>query len=312
MKRILLPLMAMTIALTSCSRDNDDVTNPTNPPTTNPATLPTNPVEQRKKIKHIGLSDYWSTQGPHIPGIHEFDEGLAPFYHESFHYNGDFLSYTSHQHHTTYEGDKIISMKYGRYIIDFTYNSNGTLKSSVAKNETHGTLEESREYSYINNETIKVKEIKRSLQGEYITKEYTLTMEGDKLIKKVSSNNNTIEAYHYHYDEYENPISHIKGFAALAIERDFLDNDCNNPMTSSFRNNLVYKIYDYYDLRHSDNSYRIDATFQYSRDDKGYINSVFVGIGKAKINTMYDPNREPDTREGGLWGHEYHYTYQYE
>lgn len=121
MKRFLLPLVALSIALTSCNRDNDDVIN-------NPIT---NPVEQPMLITQIDFTDNFSS----LKGTF------------SFSYDGDKIKESLlktedgilNEHiYYTYTDDKITSIKYTNSFeeneIFFTYNTDGTLKSSTSGN----------------------------------------------------------------------------------------------------------------------------------------------------------------------------------
>lgn len=299
MKRILLPLMAMSIALTSCSRDNDDVTNPTNPPTTNPATPPTNPVEQRKKIRGISIE---------LPNfdIYQLPDDAFPFLSANLFYNGDLLT-SIDPYDVIYDRDLIVSLNNGA--TTFTYNSNGTIKSSIQKiNHYLNPTEISREYTYINNETIKVREVKKSRNQDDVIKEHTLTIYNDNLVSKETidlARPHIKEVHTYSYDDRENPIRRINGFSSIAIEIDFLEG--NPSLLKAFKNNItkIEKHYRYtnYDTPVNDleNYPTMTYDFFYLRDNEDYNRQIFVTISKE--SDLRTPEKD--------WEYEYKYNVHY-
>lgn len=223
MKRFLLPLVALSLALTSCNRDNDDVIN-------NPIT---NPVEQGNLLAEI-------TEEGRILSQFIYDGAKI----QSSSWTDGALSYS-------YTGDQITAIHrdkglFGTWDIRYTYNSDGTLHSAFS---THiyerpvgydnnndvimGKYKEiaTREYTYTNNNnTINVKEtyddyiIKNNTDektGIGGTNEFTFTLNNGNITSKIikpqdrlSDTDTTI----YSYDNKVNPLHNIKGFSALAID----------------------------------------------------------------------------------------------
>lgn len=217
MKRFLLPLVALSIALTSCSRDNDDVIN-------NPIT---NPVEQGNLLAEIS-------------GV---ENGTLNSY---FTYNGDKIQSSSivdGNTSYTYDGDKITNSYRERYQLGifntrYIYNPNGTLKTTL---ETHtnkiyapnfttqtATLtnykwETTREYTYIGNIVkVKVTTIEsndKTSDTETTIRNHTFTLDNGNIIKKeIQTTDWIINTTTYTYDNKINPLSKVKGLAALNIE----------------------------------------------------------------------------------------------
>lgn len=221
MKRILLPLLALSIAFISCNRDNDDITNPIE-----------NPVEQGNLLADI-------TEDGRILSQFIYDGAKI----QSSSWTDGALSYS-------YTGDQITSIHrdkglFGTWDIRYTYNSDGTLHSAFS---THiyerpvgydnnndvimGKYKEiaTREYTYTNNNTINVKEtyddyiIKNNTDektGIGGTNEFTFTLNNGNITSKIikpqdrlSDTDTTI----YTYDNKVNPLHNIKGFSALAID----------------------------------------------------------------------------------------------
>lgn len=221
MKRILLPLLALSIAFISCNRDNDDITNPIE-----------NPVEQGNLLADITedgrISSQFIYDGAKIQSSSWVDGAL------SYSYTGDQI--------TAIHRDKGL---FGTWDIRYTYNSDGTLHSAFS---THiyerpvgydnnndvimGKYKEiaTREYTYTNNNTVNVKEtyndyiIKNNTDektGIGGTNEFTFTLNNGNITSKIikpqdrlSDTDTTI----YTYDNKVNPLHNIKGFSALAID----------------------------------------------------------------------------------------------
>lgn len=244
MKRILLPLMAMSIALTSCSRDNDDVTNPI-----------VNPVAQAKKL--VGLTRVYGVQG------------AAPITGATFEYNGDKLNKFVIWGHAFlhYDGDRVSSLEMidgpDAQKVEFVYNANGTLKSSIQKFES-SEVEFSRDYTYISPTTIKVKEIMKYTRNSSETeREYTLTTDGENLIKKemLDRSNNRTETIQYRYDDKKNPLRELKGLSALSLELELLRMSRNATARNyirTFKNNVISE------ETTTDNQLIAKSTYQYN------------------------------------------------
>lgn len=270
MKRILLPLMAMSIALTSCSRDNDDVTNPI-----------VNPVAQAKKL--VGISG---------TVIHTPPGGVIYPADITIEYNGDFLKKMGGVfggvdllYH--YNGDKISSIEVANrglpdpQYAEFTYNPNGTLKSAKeVKSNGYSSYEITREYEYINNSTIKMtlKSVSthNGSTGSTGYSYYTLTMNNGKLVKWESfdESGNILERHQYRYDDKKNPMNEIKGFAALAVDIEFgryigwsttISAEYHKNQVRAFKNNVVSQTIEY--LNYNIHSEEYEHQYQYNQDN---------------------------------------------
>lgn len=266
MKRILLPLVAFSIALASCSRDNDDVIN-------NPIT---NPVEQGDVL--VSVINDPSTS---------FD------FH--FTYDGDKLRTGGVDlSNIVYTGDKITEITINRGTtlhgirnMKFTYNNDGTLKSTseiqTIERYIIGTYNpttnkpitytlryiRNREYSYVGNNIKITENINHSsnnpnypINNEISAREYTLTMENGNLVRKEVRSNSTnsylSDSYTatYRYDDKINPLNKIKGISAIAVELNLMDAYLD---LIGYKNNLVYY-----------NTYGTDHTIEYEYNSKGY------------------------------------------
>lgn len=286
MKRFLLPLMAISIALISCSRDNDDFTNPIE-----------NPIAQAKKLTKITRT---------------FDNfgwtGGAPFLGTDFEYNGDLLKnifyYGEQVYH--YNGEQISAIEIDGgprpQKVEFTYNPNGTLKSSFQKFDTPEDSPRTtfREYHYINDNTIKVKEIYKYPFVERKT-EYTLTMNGDNLVRKEIFNeeNSRTQIHQYTYDNKKNPLREVKGMAALSVAMHLIDfhfHDIYNFQISSFKNNIISETIDEKYTYNSTTSHLAEIDYQYQYNQEGYPTRV--------IHSYHDIQSQSNEKA------EYIYNYQ--
>lgn len=226
MKRFLLPLVALSIAFTSCSRDNDDVIN-------NPIT---NPI----------------TQGDLLAEITE--EGNAHYrFNTYFTYDGEKLQSSHGIEGSTgysYDGEKISRSRrergyFGTWETRYIYNPNGTLKTAVetytrqtryidSNTQEEGIInhktETSREYTYAGN-MVKVKQTSqysddsdRTPEQESTITNHTFTLDNGNIIKRETEvYSGTIETVTYTYDNKVNPLSKIKGLAALNVEFRVID-----------------------------------------------------------------------------------------
>lgn len=290
MKRFLLPLIAISIALISCSRDNDDFTNPIE-----------NPIAQAKKLTKITRNfDNFGHSG-----------GGAPFLGTEFEYNGDLLKnifyYGEQVYH--YNGEQISAIEIVSgsrpQKIEFIYNPDGTLKSSFQKFDTGGTTTDrttSREYHYINANTIKVKEVlKWTDSNSEIKTEYTLTMNGDNLVRKEIFNeeNSRTQIHQYTYDNKKNPLREVKGMAALSVAMHLMDfhfHDMYNFQISSFKNNILSETIDEKYTYSSTTSRLAEIDYQYQYNQEGYPTRV--------IHSYYDIQSQ--------WNEKAEYIYNYQ
>lgn len=224
MKRFLLPLVALSIALTSCSRDNDDVIN-------NPIT---NPVEQGDLLAEITTEE------------HGF---LNDTY---FSYDGDKIQSSRNRDHIsyTYNGNQITNINferghYGNWSIRYIYNPNGTLKTTLQTHTSkridyvdsatqeikfiNNKTETSREYTYTGN-IVKVKQTsvysndRRTEDTRTDIQEHTFTLDNGNIIKQETEiYTGVVETITYTYDDKINPLNNIKGFSALNVEFRLID-----------------------------------------------------------------------------------------
>lgn len=268
MKRILLPLLALSIVFISCNRDNDsDITN-----------LIENPVEQGDLLAEIiteegSLSTQFIYDGNKIKSSNWTDGNI------SYTYIGDQI--------TAIHRDKGLL---GAWDIKYTYTPNGTLHSAYEIHnyespnnndreimEKHKTIS-IREYTYAGNNTINVKEtsdnyiIKKNTDEKINSNvvEYTFTMNNGNIISKIIkpqdrlSNTDTLI---YTYDDNVNPLHNIKGFSALAIDFNimYLTHINGN------KNNILSEKYTSFDSRGIEkerDSYQDISKYEYN--SKGY------------------------------------------
>lgn len=264
MKKFLLPFVALSIILTSCSRDNDDVIN-------NPIS---NPVAQGDLLVEITHPD-------------------EPSFIPRFTYNGDKLQgFTGGDGNMsfTYDGDQITNIYrdkgplLGNWFTRYAYNPDGTLLYSAGvhkgerrhPNSTADSLilinykvETVREYTYTGN-IVKVKETIKSsddLSSDVRTmvQEHSFTLDNGNIIKKVIETNYGYKSNittTFTYDNKINPLGKIKGLAALNIEFS-LGND-EGPGTFIYMNGNKNNIL----------SEKIEgqtgSTFEYEYNSKGY------------------------------------------
>lgn len=230
MKRLLLPLMAISIALTSCNRDNDDITNPIEN-TINTGTLLT-------KIEHI--DSYSGTRTTDII------------------YNGDKIVKWG-DYEITYTGDLITKLTRDEGINHlYFYNPDGTLKMtildlrSVSASHSHATY-----YTYKPDGIVEVEiysvdfegDIDNVSQLEKLEKSFegTFTMRNRNVYEAqtISYSPFSNESYYvntitYEYDDKNTPYKNIKGLSALALDNNitsrygtgFID-------TNGFNNNII-------------------------------------------------------------------------
>lgn len=273
MKRILLPLLALSIAFISCNRDNDDITNPIE-----------NPVEQ----------------GNLLADITEEGRILSQFI-----YNGDKVKssgFVDGNNSYSYTGNQITAIHrekgtFGTWDIRYTYNSDGTLHSAFS---THiyerpvgydnnndvimGKYKEiaTREYTYTNNNnTINVKEtyddyiIKNNTDektGIGGTNEFTFTLNNGNITSKIikpqdrlSDTDTTI----YTYDNKINPLNNIKGFPALSIEFHLIEEHIGAIHLHGNKNNILTEKRSFINPRGIENeSYQNINEYEYN--SKGY------------------------------------------
>lgn len=282
MNRILLSLVALSIALTSCSRDNDDVTN-------NPIV---NPVTQQDLLSEISWKS--TTTGQHLGNNHsDTNSGKITFSYDGdkikeiisgFNDNGfAFQKSIKFQ----YTEDKITAISWEDTGVsthmNLTYNTDGTLKSSIATadnllipNAPRGISVIKREYTY-NNDIITIKETVRDANGDIIVGgggipdiEYSYKI----------SNGNPIEDHQYSkttytYDNKLNPLTKIKGFKDIGIAfLDLYDNNLVSWQLSNFlfNNNLtgVEKIIktNYPKDQHLNGKKEINTKISYEYNDK--------------------------------------------
>lgn len=206
MKRFLLPLMAISIALVSCSRDNDDVINNpiTNPINENVGTLPTKIGEQN--ITYNG-------------------DQLHQIGNDVFTYTGDLIT-------------KIVNEKL-QLEINYFYFPDGKLKASTLGSLRLKDRVFVRYYTYNNDETIKVEWYQAFIKdGQqdvdqfirfYEMGDFTYTMKNGNLYKEEA---NILDLYRiyggprvehhtistFEYDTQNTPYKKIKGLSALALE----------------------------------------------------------------------------------------------
>lgn len=290
MKRILLPLLALSIAFISCNRDNDDITNPIE-----------NPVEQ----------------GNLLADITEEGRILSQFI-----YDGDKIKssgFVDGNNSYSYTGNQITAIHrekgtFGTWDIRYTYNSDGTLHSAFS---THiyerpvgydnnndiimGKYKEiaTREYTYTNNNTINVKET----YDDYIIKnntdekvdsniaEYIFVMNNGNIISKTKKQQNIYSGATtttYTYDNKMNPLNNIKGFSALSIEFHLIEEHIGAIHLHGNKNNILTEKYSTVDSRGVEiNSYQNISEYEYN--SKGYPTkqtSVSSGAGREDITTI--------------------------
>lgn len=248
MKRILLPLMAISIALVSCSRENDDnIIEPVTNTTTNPINTDLLPTS----IK-------WGSSNIDTP----------------IQYNGNKLTKYGNQD-VEYSGD-LISRIGGHY---YYYNPDGTLKLSIFRsntpipnNATHHTY--ANYYTYnpdgtirITNHLVKVSnwdwstsQIPNNIETVYIQSETYYTIESGNVTKAIdiiytpfyqlsnSQNigyNNISQIYEitYEYDNKFNALKNIKGLSSLSLDHHLLhklsEGQLQHFNPNSFKNNIT-------------------------------------------------------------------------
>lgn len=281
MKRFLLPLMAISISLISCSRDNDDVTNPIE-----------NPVAQAKKTTGITRT------------FEHFDHngGGMPFLGTYFEYDGDRLKNINHKGNLIfhYNGDKISAIEVEEGTspvpqrVEFTYNTDGTLKSSLQKETSNPDMTLTHEYNYINTNTIKVKEVRKYNNSNYESiKEYTLTMSRDNLVRKevFDREYDTTTIHEYLYDSNKSPLRDAKGMAALSVAMHLIRfhySNTHNYQISSFRNNVVSETVDQKHTYSSITTRLLEVSYQYHYNKEGYPTRLF----SAYNDSTYGEHKE--------------------
>lgn len=274
MKRFLLPLMAMSIALTSCSRDNDDVTNPIENPV-NTEILPT-------KIELI--DSYIGTQTKNIT------------------YNGNKIVKWG-DYDITYTGDLITKLTRDEGIHHlYFYNPNGTLKMTILDlRSVHSAASYVTNYTYKPNNIVEVEVHSTDFNGEitqlekrYKIFEGTFTMKDGNIYKShtisyspFGNENYYINTVTYEYDNKNNPQKNIKGLSALA-----LDNNLNSRAGTGFADGLNNNI-----IKTNTQSIRFEnnvevnrenytSNHEYEYNDKGYPISGKIASGQ-KIKYTY-------------------------
>lgn len=274
MKKFLLPLVALSIILTSCSRDNDDVIN-------NPIT---NPVVQGDLLAEI------TTNTSHSIGTGRFT------------YNGDKLQSSASldgDMSYTYIEDQIRYIRrskgpMGIWDINYTYNPDGTLKQvdqihnyEYRSHDPARAIENrkeiaTREYTYVGNNTINVKSIAKTYRENsnevfsIFIAEYTFTINNGNIVKKIEKsqfkegndtssfmNNPTTTTITYTFDDKINPLHNIKGLSAIAIDFHTIDNKDVFSMYVN-KNNILEKRVDI------DGRSIEQTTNQYEYNSKGY------------------------------------------
>lgn len=204
MKRILLPLMAMSIALTSCSRDNDDVTNPiVNPvntgilPTKIEGDITTNITYDGNKI--VKWEDYDITYtGDLISKITRYGNNIRHFYF----YNPDgtlkmtILDLGDILHH---------SPGYASY---YTYKPNG-----IVEVEVHSISFERGNY-----DASQLEKLNKIFEGTYTMRNGNIYEARTTSYSIYGDERYTKETISYEYDNKNNPYKNIKGLSALALD----------------------------------------------------------------------------------------------
>lgn len=260
MKRLLLPLMAISIALTSCSRDNDDITNPIETPVAQAKKL-TGVTETSTSKYNIDHSLYLTYNNDKLISS-RFEDGLQQL---------DYI----------YENDKIVGINNGRLSARLTYNPDGTLKSSISN-------EVNREYTYDGN-LVKVKEISKYTNSSQ-TIEYIFTMENGNMVKQEiyftdGFGSNQKITLNFKYDNNKNPIQEIKGISNLAIELELQERATHIPYHyKAFKNNLISEeIW-------LDGGYSIDqVNYTYEYDKDGYpIKSILKSEHRGNTELIYN------------------------
>lgn len=277
MKRILLPLIAVSIALTSCSRDNDDINNPIVNPV-NAGTLPT-------KI-----------------------EGSLT---TNITYNGDKVAKWG-DYEITYTGDLITKLTRDENIHHlYFYNPDGTLKMTILdlRNISSASSSFATYYTYKPNNIVEVEiygvnfergnDDVSQLEKRYKIHEGTYTIRNGN-IYEVNTINYTPsglgynkETITYEYDNKNNPYKNIKGLSALALDNNIrtwswvgtriddgeglnikgLNNNITKAHTQSvrFENNVEVNRENY------------TTNYEYEYNDKGYpINGKIANGQKVK------------------------------
>lgn len=276
MKKILLPLMALGIVLTSCSRDNDDsISNPI-----------VNPIKLEDLLAEIS-GNFYTT-------INYNDDKIS----SSIGIDGN-TTYT-------YTNNLITSISrdrgmYGKQNIQYTYYPDGNLKTAseifVHSMGTYFMQTDlifreilTREYIY-NGDQVNVKETRDIYSNQDTDKieptaivEYNITMKNGNIIRKEVTGRDILKDFSnqysytsiYRYDNKVNPLSKIKGLSALQLELNLIDYQNNagaeNIHITSSNNNLIYSNIDGH-----------ENSINYEYNSKGY------PIKKSETNTFSTP-----------------------
>lgn len=286
MKRLLLPLMAISIALTSCSRDNDDITNPIENPIENP-------INTETFLTKIESIDSQNTINITYDG-----DKIVKWGDDEFVYTGDLITLRTDQgvgRRYFYNPDGTLKMTIidlrgistaPSYAIYYTYNQD---YDDIVEMEAY-TVDLENYPSYLGDiDVSQLEKLHKIFEGTYTMRNGNIykskTISYDIYDGSYSVSNRT-----YNYDDKNNPSNNIKGLSAIVVDT-YISNGFNNQfeiVRAGLHNNIIsastqtIHFLPNNTVDFEENYYQV---YEYEYNDKGYpISSSILG---KKIRFTY-------------------------